>query len=493
MIHPDVLANKKGYAIFPSVKIKNFVYSKQKKAKVFKDIKQLLFGDYMSLVLKDGQPEYLTVKNQTYVKISSRAKGYVKVKDIQPNRILEVGFIDVGQGDGCHFVTPNDNHFIIDAGKADNMFRYFNWRFNLRKDYNRVPNCHAIISHSDEDHYGGFTKIFESRRKTGEPTFDIKEVFHNGMIEESGTKISTLGTVISKNGKEHISDLVISPNDFSNKLNNVKKEGRYISLLKKTTSPIKALDYKSPPIFDKDDLKIEVLGPVTELINNKKALEVIDKNKGRTKNGHSVILKLTYGKLRILLGGDLNSTTEYVIIKKYTGVDIPAEMELIENSVDVQEIASAKSRITQAIIDMRAIFEVDVAKSCHHGSADFTNDFLDILNPIATVVSSGDDEPHCHPRPVTLGTIGKFSRGARSFIYSTELARSSKEFIDLAANSNTAKKKERIVTVYGMISLRADKDKFIIAQKLERKSGSAEFDIVEFKWDTKLNDFVAKD
>ena len=87
---------------------------------------------------------------------------------------------------------------------------------------------------------------------------------------------------------------------------------------------------------------------------------------GRTKNGHSVVTILTYGEVRSLFGGGLN---------------IPAEMYML----------GQYGPETDA-------FRVDVTKACHHGSADFSTDFLERISPMVTVLSSGDDESHSHPR-----------------------------------------------------------------------------------------------
>ena len=135
---------------------------------------------------------------------------------------------------------------------------------------------------------------------------------------------------------------------------------------------------------------------------------------------------------------------------------------------------------------------MDIAKSCHHGSADFTSEFLRVLNPIATIISSGDDEPYAHPRPDTLGTIGKHSRGERSLIFSTELARSGKEYIELQSEKSTEKKRERVVTVYGMINVRTDGEKVVIAQKLEKSASSKNWDIHKLEWNEEKEEFEYK-
>ena len=176
---------------------------------------------------------------------------------------------------------------------------------------------------------------------------------------------------------------------------------------------------------------MEIMGPVAEEIDGKAALPSFG-DTGKTKNGHSVVVKLTMGHLKILLGGDLNTKSEYYLIKKYTGIDIKAIRAELKKKLTPERRAELEARLEEAVLAARESLEVDIAKSCHHGSADFSSEFLQVLNPIATIISSGDEEPHCHPRPDTLGTIGKYSRGERSLIFSTELARSGKEFLDLS-------------------------------------------------------------
>jgi hypothetical protein len=138
---------------------------------------------------------------------------------------------------------------------------------------------------------------------------------------------------------------------------------------------------------------------------------------------------------------------------------------------------------------------VDVAKSCHHGSADFSNDFLQMVNALATVISSGDEESHSHPRPESLGALGHFGRGDRPLIFSTELARSAPEKVkhpdELRKELEKARQQERVaeytedlivrlgrsISVYGMITVRSDGKRVLIAQKLEKARSPGQ------KWD----------
>ena len=196
------------------------------------------------------------------------------------------------------------------------------------------------------------------------------------------------------------------------------------------------------------------------------------------------------GHLKILLGGDLNTKSEYYLIKKYTGIDIQAiKTELKRKKLSAEKRAALEAQLEEAIVKAREFLQVDIAKSCHHGSADFSIDFLKVLNPIATIISSGDNEPHCHPRPDTLGTIGKYSRGERSLIFSTELARSGKEFLDLSKRRETDSTQERVVTVYGMINVRTDGNQAIIAQKLEKVVNTTKWDIHKLIWNEEKGEF----
>ena len=78
-------------------------------------------------------------------------------------------------------------------------------------------------------------------------------------------------------------------------------------------------------------VKFRVLGPVIEPDAAGKArLRTFGEkpgsagsDDGKTKNGHSIVLMLEYGALRILLGGDLNSSAEAFLLTHYTGLAWP--------------------------------------------------------------------------------------------------------------------------------------------------------------------------
>lgn len=399
-------------------------------------------------------------------------------------------FVDIGQGDGCLLVTPKDEHFVIDAGEGDNMFRYLRWRYGGFDKPWKFKG--AVISNPDSDHYGGFKDIFE------EPNVSFGTLYHNGIVERNGK--NSLGPKTTSGLPRFLTYIVRDTNDLRQFLSvpGRWKRKEYPTLLEKGLREKKYDEFKMlscedghlPGYKAGKELVIEVLGPVCENQRLRWFGGI-----GKTKNGHSVVLRVQYKDVSLLLGGDLNTKAEKFLLEHHTGLKVPSK------TVEDQKMLIERAR---------KVFQVDIAKCCHHGSSDFTLDFLFATNPIATVISSGDNEPHSHPRADTLGTIGLCSRGIRPLIFSTELARSSKESIkhpyvlkaqlrDLQKQIDKApedtdkerrKKKslekrfdklvdsiDRSVAVFGAIHVRTDGGKVIIAQKLERPRSKKK------KWD----------
>ena len=472
------------YAAYPSAVVYKETVAGARKGK--KPVQQVIWGDWIRVLKKDGDWRQVRARGET---------GWMHKDDLQDERLLEVNFVDVGQGDGCHVVTPKDKHLLIDAGESDNMYRFLNWRFRGFKK--KFTFDAAVISHPDKDHYNGFKKLFQKEK------VHLKTVYHNGIVERVAAKSSDgLGArkkVAALKGT-FLTDVKTDLAGLKTLLSNDAKVGGrlYPKLLRLAANGgrvddirmLSAEDGFMPGYEASKDPSIEVLGPVPEdLPGGGIGLRWFG-SIGKTKNGHSVVLRLIYGGVSVLLGGDLNIPAENHLLLRYTGLPQPPRSGAEEE---------------ETIVAARPSFECDIAKACHHGSADFSTVFLRALNPIATVISSGDNESHSHPRPDALGAMGKFGRGNRPLIFSTELARSSKEtikfpsqfraklqelYIQFDKETAPAKKEkikkqidkqlgriERSITVYGMINLRTDGDKVIIAQKLEKKASNAR------KWD----------
>jgi beta-lactamase superfamily II metal-dependent hydrolase len=447
----------------------------------------LLWGDWLRLHgPRRGDWYYVHARGED---------GWIRENEIQKNRLLEVNFVDIGQGDGCLIVTPDDKWLVVDAGESDNMYRFLNWRFGRFK--NVVKFKSFIITHPDKDHYGGFKKLLT------EKNVSVGALYHNGIVDRKGPK--SLGPEKKIGDIIYLDDIITDMKQLKRLLSSEKEKGSRkpypallrtavesgrideVSMLGKLSQGIQYV----PGYDEKEELKIEVLSPIPEKGPHGKWRLRRFGNDGKTKNGHSIVLMLCYKHTSILLGGDLNVPAENYLLHYYTKMN-PEKVI----GYDLRKLVSKA----------RAFFQADIAKSCHHGSPDFTELFMEAVNPIVTVVSSGDEESYAHPRPDTLGAIGRYGRGMRPLIFSTELARSSRETIKhpnefreeirkLMEKAYEGKTKgvrdnvrqrlykltdqiERSVAVYGMITLRTDGEKVVIAQKLEKpRSKKSKWDI----------------
>jgi beta-lactamase superfamily II metal-dependent hydrolase len=444
-----------------------------------KKIQHLIWGDWLRILPDAGR--------EGWIKIHARkTDGWVKAEELQRKRLLEVVFVDIGQGDGALISTPDDRHLIVDAGQEDNMYRFLRWKYGRFSQPFQFEA--AIISHPDQDHYKGFGRLIE------DPNVHFGTIYHNGIVERTGPdrlgreEGGYLVEVVETRAQLEalLTEAARGRLPYPNMLFDALSSGR--------VGDCKALssDDRTLPGYDGQTgsgVRIEVLGPVADRSRGTARLKTFGEP-GKTKNGHSVVLRLVYGNVSILVGGDLNIPAENHLLKAHTGLESPPQGE------------SQRAALIQAA---RGVFRSDIAKACHHGSADFTDIFLDSVNPIATVISSGDDEPHSHPRADALGAVGRWGRGGRPLVFSTELARSAPEAVKqpaaLRARLDRAyravqaaaagpereraergleaikRQVDRSVAVYGAVNLRTDGDRVIMAQKLERKDGRGN------KWD----------
>ena len=457
-----------------------------------KALKQIIWGDWAKITKPDAGNGFREVRVRN-------ADGFVEAGSLQSSRLLELVFVDIGQGDGCLLITPDDRIVVIDAGEGDNMVRFLNWRFGkFRKE---IQFEAAILSHSDQDHYGGFKALFEAKNLT------FRNVYTNGFMERDAAKAEILGPRMEHDGESYITDLVCDMMALREFVQDSAKVGakKYPTMLRKALEEGKFEKFLALSVADEfvpgfdpqhSDVVMELLGPVRENVNGTEGLRWFG-DPGKTKNGHSVVVRIRYGQVTIFAGGDLNTESESLLLSHHTGAGrVPRDEE--------ERLALAEKA--------REKLSADFAKACHHGSSDVSAAFLHALHPLATVISSGDAESFSHPRADTLGLIGKHSRGVRPCIFSTELARSAPERIknsrDLRSQldeciaalqtglseaerkqvtekiAEISKALERSVATYGAINLRTDGNRAIVAQRLEApREKDKQWDIYRFERD----------
>ena len=383
-----------------------------------KIVNRILMGTYVTLI------EEVT----DYFKVYTVGDdGWMKKADLTDNMGLKLFYLDVGQGDGV-LIEVGNLKILVDAGPGKNMHGYltkFQYSY-LIKAGKKVHIDYVFVSHFDIDHYKGLIEIMKNQN------FTFGTVFHPGILKfaKSSTYNTGLGNVTgsgtSKLLTTYFEDLLnhSESNPFNRDVTNFMEQ---LQLMHNTgrIADTKRLEAGDTPInlsVEGKNLKIDILGPFIENTANGKGFKYFNSDEGKTVNGHSLVIKLTFGQRTFLLGGDLNSSAEKYLMEKY-GASNP--------------------------------FEVDLAKSCHHGSSDFEVDFMKKINPFATVISSGDNEGHAHPRADAIGCAGKYARGSRPLVFSTELARS----VDMRTRK----------ILFGMINVRCNGDEIHISQMKEVK------------------------
>jgi hypothetical protein len=260
-----------------------------------------------------------------------------------------------------------------------------------------------------------------------------------------------------------------------------------LARLKKASSGLKIrrTEYGDTRAFDflaDEGIAVQVLGPIVGEAGGKPALPFLRTPGGsslsasHTINGHSVVLRLVYGNVRVLFGADLNEESE-------------------------------DSLLARARADNQSL-SAEVLKVPHHGSADFSPAILEAIRPVVSVISCGDEsaaKEYIHPRAGLVGALGKYSRASvkRPLVYATEMVaffeklglveyrkigKSDKPVGDPVRIQNAYHK-----TVFGIVHVRTDGERVLVAThsgKDDRKESYA-FKVnaagdVEFEEETRV-------
>ena len=353
-------------------------------------------------------------------------QGFVTKSALGGKSLLEFYFIDVGQGDGILIKTPAFRHIMIDGGfprslqdTGKNAADFVDWKFV--KDYGKttIELDAMLASHCDADHYGGLHDLLDVAQKDELEAkgVNVEAFFHAGLSwwkSEEGDKF--LGQSTTQDGKEFWTQLLgdrAHAESVTGDGSSVKLHGWWHDFIETVVNtktrlgqptPINRLSNEAlfvPDFGPNDDSEptIRALGPVKFDVANKPALRQFPGGTSINTNGVSLLLRVDYGRTRVLLTGDLNKASQHALLEDYAG--------------------------------QRTEFLSDVAKACHHGSDDISYQFLQALQPAATVISSGDNEGHDHPRPSIIAasaTTGHLQlvddELLTPLVYSTELARS---------------------------------------------------------------------
>ena len=431
----------------------------------------LLWGDPVE-VLEDTGGDTLKVRAHGGVGPMKRS---LLVDDLS---LLEIYVIDVGQGDAILVRTPDDKWHLVDGGPSwsSGMLdkgapNFIGWKFAVDLQREVAAFETVVMSHPDLDHYGGLANVLASSfgpKRAGQRPLaaQVTRFLHPGVgryidgIGRDGAKVTAL-----------LSDKASFENpprtfgeDFAKLAAGVVATAGDVQRVSRDTRFVPGYETGKPVVM-------HVLGPVAEADGTVRWLG----SQSETINGHSVVLRLDYGKARILLTGDINTVAQEHLLGH-----VPA-----------------------------AQYAADVVKGCHHGAEDVLPRFFKAMKPRATVISSGDQENYAHPRPAAVGAYGRYGRHSQGerpgevwppLVYSTELARSIQlahvtrvkvqDAVDaipagratVKVTSETAYRQmadSPVATdmIYGLVNVRTDGKRILCATRNERNTT---FDVKAF-------------
>lgn len=224
--------------------------------------------------------------------------------------------LDVGQGDAIFLESPTGTQVLIDTGPPKKVVNQLSLLMN---PFDRYIDA-LIITNPDQDHIAG--------------ALDLLKNYEVGVIFEPGTSNNS---ETFKNLKEKI------------KTDNI------------------------PNILAKKGMQLDLGGGVVlDILFPDRDVSFWSTNDG------SIVSKLSFKDLSIMLMGDATSETENILLK--------------ENTTD--------------------ILDSDILKVGHHGSrSSSSSSFVDKVSPVYSLVSSGKENKYGHPHKDVLDTL--FSSGSQ--------------------------------------------------------------------------------
>jgi len=233
----------------------------------------------------------------------------IVIKTFPRQQSLEIVFLDVGQGDATLITTPGGRQILIDGGKYRNIGTGLSSYMSV---FDRSIDV-IVATHPDTDHTGGLVAVVDE--------YTVDAFYHPALVQGA----SAARELSARVEKKQITSENLSAGDI------VELE---------------------PGII------LEVLSPPPTIVSNEP-------------NEHSLVFRLVYGDISVMLMADASVYNEFDILNFF-----PEKIE------------------------------ADVLKIGHHGSRTSTaENFVDAVNPDYAVISAGCDNNFGHPHASVMETL----------------------------------------------------------------------------------------
>lgn len=186
--------------------------------------------------------------------------GFVLIKS-QPDGLLHIYFLDIGQGDAAFIRTPNGTNILIDAGPDGRILRELSDVIPL---FDRTIDV-VVLTHADADHIGGFFPMLER--------YPVQKLIMSGALKDNTIGKQLILTLTEKN----------IPTSLANQ----------------------DTDFETA-----DGVSFDILMPTQFQIGSQEELNIF-----------SIVMMIRYGSHTLLLTGDIEESGEREMIKNKMNID----------------------------------------------------------------------------------------------------------------------------------------------------------------------------
>jgi competence protein ComEC len=219
---------------------------------------------------------------------------------------LEVTFLSVGQGDSTVVRFPHGGTMVVDAGGE--VSQRFDPGERIVTPFLRSEGIRKIdvlvATHPHPDHIGGLPALLQR--------FDVGELWENGEVTEDGP----LAALIDAARERHIPVVEFHGPGLPDQCPGLAPLADSLP----DVAPLAVGDPRCTPSFPErttDGVRVQILHPLNG--PEKASFPELDEN------DNSLVLRLTYGRVHVLLSGDIEHEGESLLLGR--GVDVSAEIE----------------------------------------------------------------------------------------------------------------------------------------------------------------------